>query len=173
VNKILSKLGVPLDVQLFFEPYYCTEGTDLVFDFGGTKERWGKRGHQIPNAIHYWQAGNTILSFYWTQFKLDDLCFIAIGIWVRFEWTIAPYQKIGLIFKDNLVDVFVAATIKGKRPSITYLRNESYEFKVDGKRFELDRVSLNAFERASGLRLGVRTYTPKGFPTFLEQLIQS
>jgi hypothetical protein len=60
MHPYLTKLGVPGDVQEFFNGCCTTDGNNnLAFTYGDSAEIYGLAFHRIPSAKHLWIAGNT------------------------------------------------------------------------------------------------------------------
>ncbi|HMI02732.1 MAG TPA: hypothetical protein VK541_09635 [Pedobacter sp.] len=87
------------------------------------------------------------------------------------------HKRIALIYGGDLLgriaDVKIACWLNGKdltvshqMPGILKLR-----FQDTGYTFYEEKLTLSAFERASGFRSDVRTYKPRHFMSFLEQLL--
>lgn len=180
--------------------YHGDTAGNLVFFYGDQTEHYGIAWHRVPRAIHWWQAGTeqqsykrvficasameavAFLAINFHRFRaIDDLLFIALG-------TSPSPESFGLLraqFKDKtislvfgrdllgrLMEIQLATAVRGYRLSFRYQRAERFEICYQDRVyvFSEGKLTLNAFEKASGLRCGIRTYKPKGFNTFLEQL---
>lgn len=191
MSALLQKLDVPRNVRLFFEPYFkvLPDGS-LSFPFGDASEHFGPSFHVVPNATDPWIAGSGPLLFYshsameavafltlntqrFPDFSL--LRFAAIGNYLPQPPRFA-YQKCALLFGNNMLgklwDIRAAVQLRGKQVSISHSRNR-YRFNLPDRSIALleDRLSLQSFERAAGLRSGIRTYKPaKPYQNYLELL---
>ncbi len=183
---IFNKLGVPRNVRLFFEPYYhvLPDGS-ICFPFGDEAEHFNGLYHFVPSTVVNWMAGDGPLLFIsysamealaflsvhhhaYPDFK--QLRFIAIGNYLTgFSLT---GRKISMLFGNDilgrLTDIKVSLLLRNKDASLFYHGDESFE--INGHQFEAERLSLNTFETACGVRSGIRTIKARGFNTFLEQL---
>jgi hypothetical protein len=192
MNGLLKKLGVPPEIQAFFN------AGDLNFYYGDDMESFGPGFHRVPTTPHLFIAGGEltkelILTFsvmeaiafltlnvdHYTS--LSDLSVIAIGnlphrgqlARIAQGW---QKRKITMVFgKDmlgRLTDIRVAAGIRNKEVRFT-LRNGmiDMEYNLIHYRFAQDKLSLSKFEKAAALRCGIRTGKPKQFDTYLNQLI--
>lgn len=192
VDLILRKLGVPTDARLFFAPYCECKGNNLVFRCGNNEpELFGPDGHRVPRAECYWRAGNefgrqvvicssameaiAFLSLNEHRFNLDDLLFISVGPCPLRELLKGRFKDAALIFGRDVLgrlwDIKAAALLNCEDVRLWFL-DDRFLVHWRGKVYEFEeaKLSLNAFERASGARSGCRTYKAKGFNTFLEQL---
>jgi hypothetical protein len=191
MNSILTKLGVPKEVQAFFNV------DELLFAYGEHFEHFDMDFHRVPTTQNLWLAGKDIsreVIITWTAMEaisylsvnhyrypdLDALTFIAIGNlaqpgqlnWIRANY---PGNKFTLVFSKDLLgklaDIRVAVGLNNKTVSLL-LYDTQIQIMIDGKSysFDQDSLSLNAFEKASGLRSGIRTNIPKEFNTYLDQL---
>jgi hypothetical protein len=191
MNPVLTALGVPIQVQAFFN------SNELLFNYGGHYEHYDTGFHRIPTTTHLWLAGAEItreviitstameaiayLSANLYKYpELHFLTFIAIGnlphrnqmLWIKSHF---PKRKLTLVFGNDLMgrltDIKVVAglhkkdvtlELSGSKVNINY-NNVLYQFEQEG-------LSLYAFEKAAGLRSGCRTSKPKEHITFLDQL---
>jgi hypothetical protein len=182
---ILDQLGVPGDVRLFFEPYYENAGDYLLFPFGDEQEVFSMDLHRVPTAVHPWVAGDGDLAFFsfsameaiaflscyaYAYPDFHQLRFIATGNYLG-ELAMSG-RKITLLFGRDilgrLADIKLSAALRGKDAALAYCGEERFD--IGGHFFAEGKISLNAFEKAAGIRSGIRTCKPKGFNTFLEQL---
>jgi len=191
MNSVLTGLGVPQEVQAFFNIH------ELLFTYGEHFEHFDTGFHRVPTTQNIWLAGKDLsreviitstameaiayLSVNLYRYPdLDALSFIAIGNlphpgqlnWIKANY---PKRKFTLVFgKDllgKLADIRIAAGLKKK--TIRLLRSDiQIQIMCDNKMygFDQDNLSLSAFEKASGLRTGIRTCKPKEFDTYLDQL---
>lgn len=196
MHPYLTRLGVPENVQLFFEPHYTSDHIgNLLFPYGDQFEAFGFAYHRVPQAIHPWTAGDILtarqvlicgsaleaiafLSLNSYRFtELDQLLFISVGNCPTFEQLnlMQPNCQFGLIFgKDilgRLADVRIAAMLRNYPVSLHY--NSGFIMALSRgvkNAFSEPKLTLNAFEKVSGFRAGIRTYKSKYFDSFLEQL---
>jgi hypothetical protein len=183
---LLSKLGVPRNVRLFFEPHYhvLPDGS-IIFPFGEDTEHFSDRYHFVPSTVIPWNAGNgplvfisfsamealAFLSIHYHSFPdFRLLQFIAIGNYLTALDVTAA--KISLLFGSDilgrLTDIKVSLLLRNKNALIFY--NNNGFFVVNGQQFNGNRLTLFSFEKKLGIRSGIRTIKPRAFNTFLEQL---
>ena len=190
----LIALGVPVELQAFFGLQ------ETVFDYGGDQEYYSADRHIIPSGNKLWVAGSSVaremiiagsvmeiiamLTLCAHRYpSLHELAFISVGNHpqkVQFDWIRENYRKrkFTLVFPANelgaVADIKTASWLKKKNVSIFY-RDEAYEFTLNGRSISLtaERLSLFAFQRATGERYGIRTCKPSAHFTFLEQLRQN
>jgi hypothetical protein len=183
---LFNKLGVPRNVRLFFEPYYqvLPDGS-VLFPFGDEAEHFNGHYHCVPSTVVPWIAGCGPLVFisfsamealaflsvhHHAYPDLRKLQFIAIGNYLT--GLDVTGSKISLLFGGDvlgrLTDIKVSLLLRNKNVPIFYHGDEF--FIINGQQFEGERLSLNCFETALGIRSGIRTIKPRGFNTFLEQL---
>ncbi|MBD1395180.1 hypothetical protein [Mucilaginibacter glaciei] len=191
MNPILTELGVSEELQAFFQV------TDLVFSYGQDTECFGENFHRVPATSNLWVAGNDLTTevvithsameaiAYLTLNRhryprIDTLSFIAIGNlphegqlqWIRSGWL---KKKHTLVFGNNLLgrlaDIKVAAGLADRQVRL-YWNSPHIRIETENSHHELtmDNLSLNVFEKAFGIRSGIRTYKPIKFDTFLDQL---
>ena len=182
MNPLLTKLGVPKEVQTFFNI------DELLFAYGEHFEHFDAGFHRVPTTQNIWLAGKDLsreviitstameaiayLSVNLHRYRdLDGLSFIAIGnlahpgqlSWIKANY---PKRKFTLVFgKDllgKLADIRIAAGLKEKTIRLLH-SGIRVQIMCDNKQygFDQDNLSLNAFEKASGLRTGIRTCKPK------------
>lgn len=194
MSALLQKLGVPRNVRLFFEPYLeALPDGSLTFPFGNAAEQFDITFHLMPTATDPWIAGSGPLLFYshsameaiaflsLNNQRFPDLSllrFVAIGYHLP-QLPRLAYHKCALLFGSDtlgkLWDIRAAVQLCGKQVNVSYSQ-ERYYFKLPDRSIILseDRLSLQSFERAAGLRSGIRTYKPaKPYPTFLQLLIKT
>jgi hypothetical protein len=191
VNAILTRLGVPAELQAFFG--VC----ELRFNYGNAVEYFDTGLHSVPVTTGLWLAGSTqsrdtivtasameaiaFLTLNRHRFTaLESIAFIAIGNlphtgqvnWIKTNF---HRSKFTLIFSKDLLgrlaDIKVALGLADKEVQLQYT-GQQIRVNCDGHSYEfsMDKLTLNAFEKSSGLRTGVRTIKPKMFDTFLDQL---
>lgn len=192
MNALLNKLGVPSEIQAYFN------AGDLIFNYGNDVERFGSGFHLVPTTPHLFIAGGELTKELILTFSvmeaiafltlnadhyssLGDLSVIAMGnLPHRGQLTRIAQgwqkRKITMVFgKDilgRLTDIRVAAGIRYKEVRFT-LRNEMIDIEYNRVqyRFAPDKLSLSKFEKTAALRSGIRTAKPKQFDTYLNQLI--
>jgi hypothetical protein len=193
MSALLEKLGVPRNVRLFFTPFFevLPDGS-LSFPFGNAMERFGASFHIVPAASDPWIAGDGPLLFY-SHSAMEAIAFLSLNgrrfpdlSLLRFvavgnhtpQLPRFPYRKCALLFEGDLLgriwDIHAATQLSGRPVSIFYVKRQ-FDFILPGRAFGLpeDSLSLSAFERAAGLRSGIRTYkSTKSYQTFLELLTQ-
>ena len=192
MNELLLRLGVSNELQAFFKT------GELPFSYGNEQEIFAEGFHYIPTGTDIWTAGGftaseVIITYsvmeaiaYLTLNRdrnpqLTALEFIALGNlpqrtqldWIRYS---RQKRKITLVFGHDLAgrlaDIFVA----------TGIRNKSLSLRLDGEHViatygsriytaSPETLSLNAFEKATGMRTGIRTCKPNIHNTFLDQMI--
>lgn len=193
MNTLLSKLGVPPEVQAFFH----IDVDALYFWYGDAFEHFGDDFHLIPTTTGIWMAGSdssrevivttaameavAFLAVNMHRYRdMNLLTFLALGNLpcpVHFKWMLDkfPNRKFTLVFADDLLgrlfDVRVGAALHKKQTRFV-LADNLVHITCEGVQYDLEAetLSLNAFEKASRLRTGVRTFKPKEFNTFLDQL---
>lgn len=191
MNEVLTRLGVPVEVQALFNI------AEPVFDYGDCKEVFAKDFHFVPASQNIWMAGNNAATdvliarsamecvAYLTLNALkyrnpEKLCFIALGnrpTTGQLNWVGKNYRKrkFTLLFEADLAgrvtDIFVAAGLKalpvkfqwtGQLVKITH--------KTRCVLFKEDELTLNTFEQAFSTRMAIRTRKRYKYPTFLDQL---
>lgn len=63
MHPFLTRLGVGLEVQVFFEPFFRVDDLgNLLFDYGDGVEHFGFAFHKVPVSKNFWMAGNRIFS---------------------------------------------------------------------------------------------------------------
>ena len=133
------------------------------------------------------------------QSALDAICFLHLNFTVFPEPDRLLFIAVGLIPQDShfkvlsdlskgkqlclvmgsgmlghLADLKMAAGIKGRTCNIRYMEPEIIRVSYRDKVYEFSetKISLNAFEIASGLRSGMRTYKPKLYESYTAQILQ-
>jgi hypothetical protein len=191
MNAILTELGVPGELQAFFQV------TDLLFSYGLDSEYFNKDFHRVPATSNLWMAGNdltreVVITYsameaiaYLTLNKhrysrIDTLAFVAVGNlphdgqlqWMRSAWLKKKYTLVfGNDLLGRLADIKVAAGLADRRVRL-YWNSPNVRIETDNchHEFATDNLSLNVFEKAFGIRSGIRTHKPIRFDTFLDQL---
>ncbi|MGF7079004.1 hypothetical protein [Mucilaginibacter sp. UYCu711] len=191
MNPILNELGVSEELQAFFQV------TDLVFHYGNEMECFYNEFHRVPATSNLWIAGNdltheVVITYsameaiaYLTlnrhrYSRIDTLTFVAVGNlphdsqlqWMRSAWL---KKKFTLVFGNDLLgrlaDIKVAAGLAGRHIRL-FLNTPNIRIETENSHHEFaaDSISLHVFEKAFGIRSGVRTHKPRQFDTFLDQL---
>ena len=192
MNELLTRLGVPMDIQAFFNTT-----ADLVFHYGDTYEHYGEDFHKIPTTANLWMAGEDCASQVIITYcameaiafitinrqrypNLGELAFIAIGNKLQEEqanWIRQKFRKrkLTLVFGNDILghmtDIKLAAGLKGITISLFH---NNYRVAISYKElaydFDEEKISLNAFQSAFGIRSRIRTRKPNAALTFLNQL---
>ena len=75
MNELLTRLGVPMDIQAFFNI-----SEELSFQYGDTNEHYGEGFHKIPTTVNLWMAGEeTALEVIVTYCVMEAIAFITIN----------------------------------------------------------------------------------------------
>jgi len=192
MNRLLTGLGIPLEVQTFFNIT-----ADLTFNYGNQVERYEAGCHIVPSTQNLWFAGTcnathliitysvmeamAFITFNRHRYpRMEQLAFIAIGNrlqsaqgdWIRQSF---PGRKVILVFGKDLVghitDIRLAAAIKNIPIRILYKGEEIHIYRDRCLQvFDQEQLSLHAFQEAFGIRPRFRTGKPVRFLTFLDQL---
>jgi hypothetical protein len=196
MGSFLERLDIRPKVQSFFKPYLSKSktGETLVFKHDGYFEQAGQSFHRIPITEAIWIAGDpeaatdlficasAMDAIAWLNLshhrKFNHLSFIALGAvpYKSHAETIrnyTPKKKLHFLFSNNdlgaICDLKLASYIRNKPLKISYKENL---FKVffENEYYELQNLSLNALEKASGYNFHIRTHKPKKASTYYEQL---
>ncbi|MFD1257739.1 hypothetical protein ACFQ3S_13100 [Mucilaginibacter terrae] len=192
MNTLLTRLGIPLEIQAFFNV-----AADLSFNYGDQVERYDAGFHIVPSTQNLWVAGTpsathliitysvmeemAFITFNRHRFpRLEQLAFIATGNklhaeqanWIRESFT---GRKVILVFGKDLVghltDIKLTAVIKNIPIRILYKDTEIHIYRHNClKVFDQEQVSLHAFQEAFSIRPRFRTGKPVHSLTFLDQL---
>lgn len=192
MNVLLTRLGVPPEIQAFFDV-----ADELFFDYGDAYEHYGDGFHKIPTTQNLWLAGsaaasNVIITYSAMEAiafitlnrhrypRLEQLAFIAIGNrlhteqsnWIRQNF---PKRKVTLVFGKDLVgyitDIKLSAAIKNIPIRIIYKDTEIHIYRDKCLHvFNQEQISLHLFQEAFGIRPRFRTGKPVQTLTFLDQL---
>jgi len=192
MNEQLTRLGVPQALQAWFD---CREKAE--FDYGGAKEIFTDELHKVPTTANLWLAGSrsasevvitysameaiAFLTLHADHYpRPDALSFIATGnlpsmgqlLWIRRQF---KKRKFTLVFGSGLLgtltDIKVAAGLKGHGTRIMLLDDQvRIQMKAHSYLIPVQQISLYAFEKAAGLRTGIRTRKPNAVGDFLDQL---
>jgi hypothetical protein len=189
---LLTAMGVPDSIRVFFA------ADKLIFNYGSEWESFGENFHFVPVTSGLWTAGSQMgsellitpsameavayLSLNVYRYPdLHKLCFIALGNLPQqsqLNYLFRHFRKMKwtLLFGCGplgaLADIRVAAA----------RLNRQVLFNLDGKGVRvscngtdhliaLDKLSLSAFEKISGMRSLAATRKPKYFVNYLEQLL--
>jgi hypothetical protein len=192
MNELLTRLGVPLDIQAFFN---CSG--ELVFHYGDTYEHYGEGFHKIPTTGNLWIAGDPTAADVIVTFcameaiafitvnrhrypKLAELAFIAIGNKLQVEqanWIKQRFRKrkftlaFGGDLLGHLTDIKLGAALRYLPIAIQHSNYKVSIYCRDQLRvFDEDRISYHAFQLAFGIRGKIRTRKSIKTLTFLDQL---
>ncbi|MDB5088220.1 MAG: hypothetical protein JWR09_2214 [Mucilaginibacter sp.] len=192
MNHLLTRLGIPAEIQAFFNVT-----ADLSFSYGDQDERYVDGIHIVPSTQNLWVAGTqnaTCLIITYSVMeaiafitinrprypRLEQLAFVAIGNrlhvnqgeWIRQSF---PGRKITLVFGKDLVghitDIKLSAALKNIPIRIIYKDTEIHVYRNRRLHiFNQEQISLHAFQEAFGIRPRFRTGKPVQSLTFLDQL---
>ncbi|QHS55862.1 hypothetical protein GWR56_10080 [Mucilaginibacter sp. 14171R-50] len=192
MNNLLTKLGIPLEIQAFFGVTY-----ELSFSYGDQYERYGPGYHIVPSTQNLWTAGlpnatHLIITYSVMEAmafitlnrhrfpRLDQIAFIAIGNrlyveqvdWIRQNY---PGRKITLIFDNDIVGHITSVKVAGGIRNIAvhvFLSGAQIHIVTNKRQVTMDAgiFSLYAFEEAFALRPRFRSSKPRLAFTFLDQL---
>jgi hypothetical protein len=192
MNALLTRLGVPPDIQAFFKP-----SDPISFDYGGADELFDLDFHKVPTTANLWMAGEltaaeVIISFcamealaYLTinrmrHGNLDKLACIAVGNrlqkpqwkWIREQFPARKFTLVfGADFLGRLTDIKLGAGLKNIPLNLQHSNSKILIYHGARLRvFDEDKISFDAFQRAFGIRSRIRTRKPAQHLTFLEQL---
>ena len=192
MNNLLTKLGIPLEIQAFFG---VTD--ELSFSYGDQYERYGPGYHIVPSTQNLWVAGlpnatHLIITYSVMEAmafitlnrhrfpRLEQLAFVALGNrlhveqgdWIKQNFT---GRKVTLVFGKDMIghitDIKLAAAIKGITLRIISKDNEIHIYRDKYLQiFTQEQISLHAFQESFGIRPRFRTAKPVRSLTFLDQL---
>jgi len=190
---LLNKLGVPAEVQAFFD---CD---GLRFEYGDKAELFAEGFHYVPTTSGICRFGSiaarlVILSHsimeavaYLTSKRhrypdLDAVACIALGnlpVRAQLKEVSSTFctGKFILLFGNDLpgkaMDIFVACALRGNS-AFFELGKKQIVISCNGRNvaFEHDNLSLHAFQKAFGIRTLCRTEKSKGNNTFLIDLLR-
>ena len=191
MSDLLTELGVSKELQAFFNI------TETLFSYGNDQEYFGPGIHLIPTTNNLWVAGNdtaselvitssameaiAYLALNTYRYPVTEtICFIAIGNLphaAQLDWIRANRQKrkLTLVFGNDLLgrlaDIAVACGLCNKAVRLCWSDGQVEVF-VNNRQFEAtpELLTLNTFEKAAGIRTGIRTRKPIRHDTFLQQL---
>lgn len=192
MNSLLTELGVPPELQALFN------NTDCLFDFGDSHEHFGQGFHRVPTSQNVWRASRdcvteviithsameavayiTLNSY--SHSVIENIGFIAIGNyphalqtgWIRDTF---KKRKITLVFGNCLLgilaDIRVVAGLRSLQLRMT-LDGNCIKLESKGLTHSIEQgsLSLYLFEKAFGIRSGIKTSKPKNHLTYLDQLL--
>lgn len=192
MNVLLSRLGIPPEVQDFFQ----VGDDDLVFHYGDSSEHFGEGFHKLPVTKNLWLAGletaaKVVVTYSAMEaiafaainrhrYSLERLAFIAIGsrlqkeqvTWLRHHF---PNRTFILAFGKDLIGqitaIKLAAGVRNIPLQIYYAGNQVSIY--SGEKLLLvnqELVSLHLFQEKFGVRPRFRTALPASADSFLVQL---
>jgi hypothetical protein len=192
MNSLLTELGVSKELQAYFN------AADLCFDYGDQQELFGHGFHLVPSTADLWLAGNyPATELIITSSAMEAIAYMALNAWRhpanailsfiaignlphtrQLNWISAYCQKrkITLVFSNDLTgrlaDIVVSAGIRGRAVRISW-HADVVHLHLNSSVFALspDTLSLNIFEKAAGIRSGIRTRKARLYNSFLDQLI--
>jgi hypothetical protein len=160
---------------------------ELRFSYGDDFEHFGPGFHRIPVTENVWIAGVPELAsdIFICGSAMDALsfgrvsphyAFVALGaLPAKSQLENLPDRRFHLLFpKDDLgavCDLKVAAWLRKQAIKIT-LVNDAYQVLFRNQSYHLEKLSLNALEKVSGYRFGIRTHKPKNAITWTSALNQ-
>jgi len=192
MNILLTRLGVPPEIQAFFKI-----DDELSFDYGDQQELYGEGFHVVPSTKNLWVAGgiharHVVISYSAMEAmafitlnrhrypRLEQLAIVAIGNrfyneqagWIRENFR---GRKFVLVFGKDILgqlnDIKLTAGIKNLPVKIFHSENQILIYRGSLVRaFDQERISLHAFQEAFSIRPRFRTGKPVQSLTFLDQL---
>ena len=193
MNDLLNRLGVPSDIQAFFNTQ-----ADLSFPFGDDAEHFGANFHRIPTTGNLWLAGNQNASEVIVTYSAMEaiafmtanrqrypnpgkLAFIAIGNKLQdkqISWISRNFAraKFTMVFGNDLLGqitcIKLGAGLKKMPLRIQHHNGKvSIHCKDKFRTFDENRITYNAFQLAFAFRWKIRTRRSAKSLTYLEQLI--
>jgi hypothetical protein len=191
MTNILEELGVPGELQALFNT------PDCIFDFGDSYEHFGKDFHKVPTTQNIWHvARDAVTDVIVTHSAMEALAYVtlnrhlyrtidgvacvAIGNYphnLQTRWIRETFRrrKITLVFGNCilgiLADIKVATGLRAL-PVKMHLSEGMIQIECKGTShgFDQDTLSLHVFEKAFGIRCGIRTRKPKKYITYLDEL---
>jgi len=200
MHPYLIRLGISLQVQRFFAPYWRTdEKGALLFEFGDQQEHYGMGYHRVPLADTCWIAGdqqsacsNVFIAYsameaicffasYHHRFPVRDrLLFIATGGSLPSEKLCFLLRfanlKVNLIQENSVLGhIWALKLVAAVRqlPLGVYNLPENrvrIVFRNHAYDFDATDFSLSRFEKACHYRFKGRFYYPLKHLTFLDAL---
>lgn len=155
------------------------------FSYGDDFEHYGLGFHRVPATENVWISGVPELSsdIFICGAAMDAIAFgkfrphyafVALGaLPSRSQIESLPERRFHLLFpKDDLglvCDLKVAAWLRKLPLKVTRIEN-GFKVLFRSQLFYLEKPSLNALEKASGYRFGIRTHKPKNANTWTSSL---
>jgi hypothetical protein len=186
MDAAFEKLGISEETLAFFNI------SQPVFHYGGDVEYYSINYHRVPTTPEMWfggnfQANNIILSnsviemISYYNIHATNAFYISLGnqpLITQLTYLRSKYgrRKITVLFGNDITgrlqDIYAAASIRSK-PLQMQLNNEVIEIVFDSRQYDFDphQLSLNAFEKATKFRSGIRTRKSKSHTTFFNQLL--
>ncbi|MGF7079693.1 hypothetical protein [Mucilaginibacter sp. UYCu711] len=173
IHAYLTKLGVPVKVQAYFEPYFRTDANgDLLFSYGDAAENYGLGFHKVPQSDGLWLAGDVdainirqviighsamdaiaFLSLHTHTFlNFDYLLFVATGSgldtgqinYIRENLSCRSYAFIfGNDLLGRIADLKAATGIRRVPVAVTLLENAHLEVIFRNQQFYFDENSFS------------------------------
>jgi hypothetical protein len=191
MHPLFAKLGVPEELQAFFGI------TEPCFYYGGEMEDFRDGLHLVPTTADLWMAGNyTATEMIVTPSAMEAIAYLTLNAHrypvisslslmavgnlpcrPQLEWmrSYCQKRKITLVFARDLTgrlaDITIAAGIHNRRIRLQW-NGEQVICNANSASFTADpeQLTLNFFEKAAGMRTGIRTRKPNLHNTFLDQL---
>jgi len=191
MNPLFAELGVPAELQAFFQLQ------EPVFSYEQDYEYFGRNMHFVPTTQGMWMAGNyTASELVITTCAMEAIAYLTLNLHrypvisavslmalgclpckPQLEWITSCCQKrkITLVHSKDLTgrlaDIRVAAGIRNREIRLDWNGN-AVICRANGRSFSVnpESLTLNSFEKAAGLRSGIRTRKPNLHNTYLEQL---
>lgn len=191
MNPVLERLGISPQAEAFFH------AESLCFDYGGISEVYDEGYHYVPTTDGLWLAGNryarevvitnsameAIAWYAIHRSRYADpaaLALVSLGNLptpAQLSWLRSSFRrrKFTLVFDHSLLgkltDIKAGCLLKGKTISLCW-QKEKAVISYQGRTAYFDEscCSLHHFEKAFGLRLGIRTSKPALHATHLIQL---
>lgn len=193
MNTILTRLGIPREIQAFFNV-----SADLIFSYINDYEHFGEGFHKVPTTRNIWFGGsetaaNVIVTYSAMEAicfitinrlrypRLDQLAFVAIGNRLyseQLDWIRERFAKrrftlaFGFHLIGHITDIKFAAGIKKISIRVYHVDDDKVIINCKDKIHEfLDgQLSLNTFKQTVGIRVPILTRKPINALTFLDQL---
>jgi hypothetical protein len=151
-----------------------------MFDYGHECEVFGEYGHRIP-LEGYWQAGEPSLASqaFICSSAMEALAFLSLNQHrfpnfdrLLFTTDKSRKGKTGLIFGNDILGRITDIKTAAPQALINYEGAEQYSIQYHNQyyAFSENNLTLNAFEKASHQRFGLRTWKPKKHSSYLAQL---
>ncbi len=200
MNPILTDLGVPAEVQFFFQKNFKYEKNALHFLYGDSYELYNNQVHHIPANANCWIGGDpcfhnvrelficssameaiAFLSVNLNLYKsIEHLSFVSLGLlpcrnhfeFIRFN---RKGQKLSLVMGSDVLgrvsDIKIATGIY-RHSTQAILAGNCIEmiFKGESFIFSQNAITLSAFEKRTKFRSRIRTYKAVNSSSFLDGL---